>query len=240
MAQAYRNQREPLLSPPQSFAELNERAAALLGQNLAVLAQQARLRLPDSTLHGKGFTGELIEILLGADAGSDSAPDFSTLGVELKTMPVDGNLMPLESTFICALNLQNLRGVDFWHSVLWHKMQRMLWVFIRAERERPLPERYVAGYYFYRPSGEDLRQLEQDYNELTSLICEGRIEELTAHLGEIVQLRPKAADGTALTPCVGPDGTLIMTRPRGFYLRRSFTSRICTSLSAAGTAKAQA
>ncbi|MFB0975307.1 MAG: DNA mismatch repair protein MutH, partial [Tolumonas sp.] len=41
-----------------------------------------------------------------------------------------------------------------------------------------------------------------------------------------LQLRPKAASGRSLTLAIGKDGTLIQTRPRGFYLRSTFTRQL--------------
>ena len=58
------------------------------------------------------------------------------------------------------------------------------------------------------------------------LIALGKIESITARIGEVLQLRPKAADGSALTQAIGLDGEMIHTRPRGFYLRKSFTEQI--------------
>lgn len=41
-----------------------------------------------------------------------------------------------------------------------------------------------------------------------------------------MQIRPKAADGSALTEAIGPEGTIIEVRPRGFYLKKDFTRQI--------------
>ncbi|MGR5543468.1 DNA mismatch repair endonuclease MutH, partial [Vibrio campbellii] len=41
-----------------------------------------------------------------------------------------------------------------------------------------------------------------------------------------LQLRPKAANGKALTEAYGSSGKIIKTRPRGFYLRTQFTASI--------------
>ena len=72
------------------------------------------------------------------------------------------------------------------------------------------------------------QQLRQDWEELMELIALGKIEKITARHGQYLQLRPKAADGQALTDAIGPNGTVIQTRPRGFYLRKEFTHNILT------------
>ena len=58
------------------------------------------------------------------------------------------------------------------------------------------------------------------------MIAMGDIENITARHGEYLQLRPKAANGSALTDAIGRNGQIVQTRPRGFYLRKEFTSKI--------------
>ena len=58
------------------------------------------------------------------------------------------------------------------------------------------------------------------------MIALGQIENITAKHGQYLQLRPKAANGDALTEAIGNNGQIIYTRPRGFYLRKEFTNKI--------------
>ena len=58
------------------------------------------------------------------------------------------------------------------------------------------------------------------------MIKTGHVESINARIGQIMQLRPKCANGKALTDCIGIDGEIIKTRPRGFYMRRSFTKEL--------------
>ena len=55
------------------------------------------------------------------------------------------------------------------------------------------------------------------------LIVLGKVETITARHGEVLQLRPKAANSRALTEAIGEKGQPIMTLPRGFYLKKTFT-----------------
>ena len=52
------------------------------------------------------------------------------------------------------------------------------------------------------------------------------IEELTAHRGRWLQVRPKARDGSVRTIAWGSEGEAIATVPRGFYLRARFTAAL--------------
>jgi len=80
----------PLLpSPPENEAELLQRAQRLAGQTFAALAAQLNLPIPPNLKRDKGWVGMLLELHLGASAGSKAEQDFAHLGIELKTIPVD-------------------------------------------------------------------------------------------------------------------------------------------------------
>ena len=61
------------------------------------------------------------------------------------------------------------------------------------------------------------------------LICVGRVDEISAHFGTCLQIRPKAASARSRRWAVGADGTPVPTLPRGFYLRTGFTAAILES-----------
>ena len=103
------NRKNTVTTPPQNFDELIANLNFIVGKSLTELAEYARVPVPIDTLHGKGFTGELIEKCLGASAENQSIPDFPELGLELKSIPVDDNLCPLESTFLCYAPLTGIR-----------------------------------------------------------------------------------------------------------------------------------
>lgn len=101
----------PLLSPPDSEAQLLTQARQLAGYSLGELATMAGLVTPRDLKRDKGWIGVLLEIWLGASAGSKPEQDFAALGVELKTIPVDSLGRPLETTFVCVAPLTGNTGV---------------------------------------------------------------------------------------------------------------------------------
>ena len=220
-----------LISPykiekPQSFAELKQRLEELNGKTLLELADKALVPLPKSTTQGKGFTGELIEILLGASGDNLPIPDFPNLKLELKTLPVDENFKPLESTFICHAPLMNTRRMRFEDSTLFCKLSSILFVFVLAPRDLSFAQRKIVGFHFFKPDEQELAIIKEDWEELMEMVSLGQAQQITARIGTIIQMRPKAADGKQLTECIGPDGSILKTRPRGFYMRRSFTTKL--------------
>ena len=61
----------------------------------------ANVAIPANLQRHKGWPGMLIEKWLGASAGSKPQQDFPELGIELKTIPIDANFSPLETTYVC-------------------------------------------------------------------------------------------------------------------------------------------
>ncbi|MFP7303833.1 DNA mismatch repair endonuclease MutH [Klebsiella pasteurii] len=216
----------PLLSPPQSQEQLLAQAQQLAGYSLGELAQLAGIPIPRDLKRDKGWIGILLEIWLGASAGSKPEQDFAALGVELKTIPIDSSGRPLETTFVCVAPLTGNSGVTWESSHVRHKLKRVLWVPVEGERTIPLADRRVGAPLLWSPSEEEDRQLRMDWEELMDLIVLGQVERITARHGEVLQLRPKAANSKALTEAVGARGEPILTLPRGFYLKKNFTAAL--------------
>lgn len=216
----------PLRHPPLSEAQLLSQAQQLAGYSLGELAAMAKLPVPPDLKRDKGWIGVLLEIWLGASAGSKPEQDFAALGVELKTIPIDSNGRPLETTFVCVAPLTGNSGVTWETSHVRHKLKRVLWVPVEGERSIPLAERRVGAPLLWSPSEEEEHQLRMDWEELMDLIVLGQVERITARHGEVLQLRPKAANSKALTEAVGLHGEPIMTLPRGFYLKKNFTAAL--------------
>jgi len=216
----------PLTSPPATEAALLQQAQRLAGYSLGELAALAGLPIPPDLKRDKGWTGILLELWLGASAGSKPEQDFAALGVELKTIPIDSLGRPLETTFVCVAPLTGNSGVTWETSHVRHKLKRVLWVPVEGDRQIPLAERRVGAPLLWSPNEEEERQLSQDWEELMDMIVLGQVERITARHGEVLQLRPKAANSKALTEAIGARGEPILTLPRGFYLKKNFTGAL--------------
>jgi len=216
----------PLLTPPENEQILLAQAQKLAGYTLGELAALANLPIPEDLKRDKGWIGVLLELWLGASAGSKPEQDFAALGIELKTIPVDRMGRPLETTFVCVAPLTGNTGVVWETSHVRHKLKRVLWIPVEGERQIPLAERHIGSPLLWAPSEEEERQLRLDWEELMDLIVLGQVERITARHGEVLQLRPKAANSKALTDAIGADGSPILTLPRGFYLKKNFTAAL--------------
>lgn len=216
------------LSPrePQDIHELMQRADDMAGLTLGNLACSHGLAVPDNLKRDKGWVGQLIETELGAIAGSKPEQDFLHLGVELKTIPISPTGRPLETTYVCVAPLHNIQGHRWEDSLVCHKLQQVLWIPVQGQRDIPIAQRRIGSPILWRPSSEQSALLKQDWEEIMELIALGKVDSITARLGEVLQLRPKAANSHALTQSIAQDGSLALSNPRGFYLKIDFTAQI--------------
>lgn len=206
-----------------------QRAHGIAGQSLGQLARTLNVTLPQQLLNAKGWPGQLVEMALGATASSLPEPDFQHIGVELKTLPINAQGRPKESTHVCTVPLTHNDGLTWQTSWVRQKLARVLWVPIEADPAVPLGERCIGTPLLWSPSAGQEAILQQDWEELMDMVCLGQLEQITAHYGIYLQIRPKAADARALCPATGEDGDAILTLPRGFYLRAKFTAEILAS-----------
>lgn len=212
--------------PPLSEQELLLRCQAINGLSLGEIAAACDIALPQDLRRHKGWVGQLLEQWLGADARSLPQPDFTRIGVELKTLPVDSQGRPMESTYVCVVPLEAGLEADWEDSWLRRKLARVLWLPVEADKEIPLDRRRVGKGILWSPSPTQELALRQDWEELGEIICLGGLEQVNARMGTVLQIRPKAANARSRCRSVGAEGEAIRTNPRGYYLRPSFTRQI--------------
>ena len=215
---------------PTSEAELIARANAIAGLTLAELAAQLGWPAWDDQQAGgtrrKGRVGQLVEQALGAVAGSSRGPDLPGLGVEIKTLPVGRDGVPRETTFVCTVPLGELAHTDFEASVLARRLARVLFVPIESEPTLAFGARRVGSAFLWSPTPGQIAQLRADWEAVAQRVAAGELATLDARLGEVLQVRPKAANASVRRVIASEDGTLSWEQPRGFYLRRAFTTAI--------------
>ena len=211
---------------PKTTEELLSHAQAIAGLSFGELATQLDIPVPPDLKRDKGWVGMLLETALGATAGSKAEQDFRHLGIELKTIPINSQGYPLETTFVSLAPLTQNRGVNWQNSHVRNKLSRVLWIPIEGSRSIPLAERRIGTPILWQPSEQQERQLQRDWEELMDYIVLGQLDKINARLGEVLQLRPKGANSKSLTKGIGKHGEIIDTLPLGFYLRKAFTHEI--------------
>ncbi len=211
-------------NPSETEADLMARCRAIEGYSFGQLAQKLQIAIPQQAVQRKGWIGSAVEKALGTTAGNLSLPDFVALGIELKTLPIHSNGKPAESTFVTSIPLLTVSNQTWETSQCWAKLRRVLWVLIEADPGVPFAHRRIGKGVLWSPTVLEQKMLKQDWLELTMLIIQGKFDELDARMGLYLQVRPKAANGRSLCYGLNEFGQKILTLPRGFYLRSTFTS----------------
>jgi len=216
------------IRPPETLDELLERARELTGFRTGELAKKHGISHSHNALRTKGTPGAILEHALGANGGPCKIHDFPHLGVELKTIPINARGVPEESTYVCTLRLTDAESQEWEHSWVRAKLRCVLFIpLVNASQDRiAWTERAVGDPVLWIPTTEQESILRADFDDIVGLIGIGHIEELTAHRGRWLQVRPKAAHGNVRTLAYGSDGEPIETVPRGFYIRTKFTGAI--------------
>ncbi len=214
------------MEAPATEEALLRRAVALTGRSVAEVAELAGVEVaPDLRSH-KGWLGQLVEHVLGASAGTAREPDFPALGVELKTIPVDAEGRPRESTWVCAAPRDGTLPRTWEGSFVRGRLERVLWVPVVTATGVPLGDRVFARPFLWSPDAATRAILRDDWEGLRELLALGEVDHQAARLGQALQLRPKARRSSSWQWVVDADGDWVRDTPRGFYLRARFTRQI--------------
>lgn len=202
----------------------------IAGVSILELATALNIVPPNNLKNNKGWIGQLLERYLEAEGGNLPIVDFPSLGVELKTIPINPNtLQPLESTFVCTANFNQV-AASWEQSIVKLKLSNVLWIPIESYFNIELTSRRIGTAFLWQPTIEDLQILQQDWQELTEMLQLGRIQFLSARYGRYLQIRPKALNCKhKLVNYLNIDQEAIKTVVRGFYLRTSFTKNILSN-----------
>ena len=204
-------------------------ARGLAGYTVAELAHAVCQGLPADPLRDKGFIGRVAERALGLHeliGAPPSAADFGALGVELKTLPVNRELRPRESTFVCYVQLAQLVEIPWERSRVAEKLARVLFLPVESAPGLGFHQRRIGRAFLWAPDAQQTQLLRADYAELARRVQDGHAEALDARVGRVLQLRPKAAHGGVRVRMTDGDGVPWRMQPRGFYLRASFTQQL--------------
>jgi DNA mismatch repair protein MutH len=200
-------------------------ARALVGVELGELAETLGLPVPVGRVRTKGWSGQVIEHELGVVVGGGRGPDFATLGIELKTVPVDATLAPRESTAVCQIDPIAIAGESWETSYVRQKLARVL--FVALEEARAIGERRVAAVRLWSPSPDEERALREDFELIVrGYYRRGRGADLSGHIGAVLQVRPKGRDAADRRDAYDAEGRPVRIGKHGFYLRPGFVAAI--------------
>ncbi len=209
-------------------------ARALIGVELGELADQLGLPVPAGAAgpeRSKGWAGQIIEHELGVETNGLSGPDFARLGIELKTVPVDRDLKPRESTAVCQIDPVAIAGESWETSTAREKLARVLFVALEVPAgARSVAERRVTAVRLWSPSPAEDRLLRADFDLFVrEYFRRGRVDAITGHLGQVMQVRPKGKNAADTRDGYDESGRPTRVGKCGFYLRPAFVASILRS-----------
>ncbi len=213
------------IQPPQNLLELQQRCQEITGKTIQQVAYELALEPPANLLVAKGWLGHIVELYLGTSASSKAMPDFPHLGVELKTIPVDARLKPLESTYVCTVQT-NMHTTTWRESWVYKKLRTVLWAPVIGSKNTALRDRVFAAPLLWHMDPTTEHILQNDWEELMEMLVLGHATHITARYGTFLHIRPKAAHSKILVPYLDHEGEQYDLVPKGFYLRPAFTQNI--------------
>jgi len=212
-------------------------AEALVGLTLADIAEGLGLAVPVGNVRTKGWSGQIIESELCTghpdSPTNNRGPDFSELGIELKTVPVDVRGVPRESTAVCVIDPVAIAGESWATSYAKKKLSRVLFVALEVPPRKPggsagsVGDRRVVATRLWSPSPTEEAVLREDFEHIVcTYFRTGRAHQLTGHVGRALQVRPKARSNRDTRPAFDEKGRPIRIGRCGFYLRAPFVAHI--------------
>jgi len=213
---------------PETLAALLAHARALVGAELGEIADSLGLPVPHGQVRTKGWPGQILERELGVEAGGVRGPDFAALGIELKTVPVDADLTPRESTAVCQIDPIAIAADSWETSYVREKLRHVLFVALEVPPDDDsVGARRVAAVRLWSPDAGEERALRADFELFVrGYFRRGRTDEITGHLGEVMQVRPKGKNARDLRDGYDADGKPTRVGKCGFYLRPAFVAAI--------------
>jgi DNA mismatch repair protein MutH len=201
-----------------------QRARALVGRRLGEVTSVAAEET--MTTRSRGTVGHHLERYFGLQLNSDQEPDFSHLGVELKSVPMvpQGNSHAAkERTFITAIDYATVSTTAFEGSALDRKTRTTLYIFYGW---RPAPvtvaDLRVLRVLLHERDDLDELTLREAYRHVQAAVAAGRAHELSESDTWGVGPATKDARARDVPQPHGPEPA----RRRAFAWRAAYTTRL--------------
>ena len=132
----------------------------------------------------KGSLGHVIEeSYFGYDINSDSNPDFSVAGIELKVTPFKINknktISAKERLVLNIIDYNEEYKHDFYDSSFWNKSKMMLLVFYEWKPEVKQEDYIIKDVILYEFNEDDLAIIKNDWQIIIDKIKQGKAHEIS-------------------------------------------------------------
>ena len=176
---------------------------------------------------GKGAIGTVIEeSWFGYTPNSESEPDFSEAGVELKVTPyVRGrNGIRAKERLVCnIINYMDEYSKTFATSAFWHKCNTMLLMSYEHFSDRPKGDFHIDEAVLFSFPEEDLIIIERDWQTIIEKVRSGRAHEISEGDTMYLAACTKGADSSSVRQ---QPFSSIMAKQRAYSLKSSYMTQI--------------
>lgn len=177
----------------------------------------------------KGNLGQLIEEkFFHYSCNSDSRPDFSEAGVELKVTPYkrnkNGTLSAKERLILTMIDYFSVVNEKFEESHLWNKSRLILLVYYLYQQDIKQNLDYKIGYTrLFTPPEQDVKIIKHDYEVIIEKIKEGKAHELSEGDTLYLGAAPKASTSKDRRKQPFSD---VLAKPRAFAFKSSYMTYV--------------
>lgn len=181
------------------------------------------------TKRNKGNLGQLIEEkFFHYSCNSDSRPDFSEAGVELKVTPYkknkNGTLSAKERLILTMIDYFTVVNENFEESHVWNKSRLILLVYYLYQQDIKQNLDYKIGYTrLFTPPEQDIKIIKHDYEIIVEKIKNGKAHELSEGDTLYLGAAPKASTSKDRRKQPFSD---IPAKPRAFAFKNSYMTYV--------------
>lgn len=210
---------------PTNARSIVEYAKRLEGHTLREMSDAPELEDPHKR---RGAFGNAVEEYYFKYAiNSDSAPDFSEAGLELKATPLKrtkkGELVAKERLVLTMIDYMSVPAETFETSHLLDKAGDILFIFYIYEPEtNPVDYKVELAERWHIPT-EDLPQLKRDWETVVNKIRSGHAEDISGSDTLYLEACTKAANGSIRRKQPFSD---VLAKPRAWALKASYMTGI--------------
>lgn len=200
-----------------TFSELVRRYADVQGVPFAELAEVLQCPLPLNPKTDKGYAGRIIERVGDKAPDSSSAPDLNDFDIEVKTVPIGLDMVPREPTKITSLNEAALAEEEWFRSHVYRKVRVLLFVPVVKTDVTDPASWYVRLPFIWLPPAEDLKQLQQDWEDVRDLVLREGVRSLSSK---------SSAPGVYLMTKTSYQGAGKGKKRYAFWFRKNYVAQI--------------
>ena len=179
----------------------------------------------EKTKKSSGYLGKILEIYLGTSGKNFPIPDFPNLNIELKSLPLNKNMLPKNIVKICSTSFFPLETNYSWEtSIVKRKLEKVLWIPFQSDKSVPYHRRRILQPFLSNLKGYE-KIIKEDYENIITLLFLGKLNLISPTLGKYLILKPISSNKN-LTNFLNDKGELIKTNFVGFYINKKFLKKI--------------